>query len=72
VGGEFTKAVVVARAKDFFFLFKCHVGEKLDINWFFVVSISNLFLFLFFFSYDFCKQEKKKKKIGFLVILIKL
>jgi hypothetical protein len=26
------------------FFFKCHVGEKLDISWFFVVSVSNLFL----------------------------
>jgi hypothetical protein len=31
------------KQRIFFFFFKCHVGEKLDISWVFVVSVSNLF-----------------------------
>jgi hypothetical protein len=49
VGGEFAEAVVVAGAEDFFkilffLFFKCHLGEKFDISWFFVVFVSNLLL----------------------------
>jgi hypothetical protein len=36
--------IVVLGVEDFFFFFKCRVWEKLDISWFFVVSVSNLLL----------------------------